>query len=161
MNKISYKIEIQESSNFYPNVFRAYIDDIKTDSFFDLAGLEVSRTLGGVCPIFVCPCGYMGCTGYYVWSYILPNEVVWSNFYAKYADEETAREGEGEKDVYLLKNFSGAGPEFIVNPPLRFDQNEYDKVVAEMISQLPMYEAERSMFENDLRDYKSGNRFHA
>ncbi|MEA3272536.1 MAG: hypothetical protein U9P90_02605 [Patescibacteria group bacterium] len=160
MNKLSYKIKIDERPNFYPNIFKIVIDGRDTDYFFDVAGLEISRSESGVIPMFVCGCGYIMCTGYYVKIEILDNEIIWSKFYYTSFDYENPEQNEEVDRVELIKNFDGKRADFIISPPLKFDKKEYNKMIDDILKEVPQHKEQQAEFENSLEFYKSGDKFH-
>src|SRR5690606_24739818 len=111
-------------------------------------------------PMLVCGCGYVGCTGYYVNVDVLEAEVVWSKFYESFYDYENPDENEEIQSVDLIKN-SNIEDSVDISPPLRFPRGQYDSLIKEIMIEMKKYEEQQKEYENSLRAYKAGDRFHA
>lgn len=156
MNKLAYKIEVPTEP--YDDFFRILIDERETGYYFDVAGMELSRTEGGVCPIFVCGCGHIGCTGYYVLVERDGGNVVWSKFYEGFYDYTIPpKENEEAKGIDLKNGKEGA--DGFIAPPLVFDGEEYSKIIDALIAELPNCKPEAERFQSELSVYKTGDRF--
>lgn len=156
MNKLEYKIEVPTEP--YDDFFRILIDGRETGYYFDVAGMELSRIEGGVCPIFVCGCGYIGCTGYYVLVERDGENVVWSKFYEGFYDYSIPPEENEEAKGIDLKN-GKEGVDGFIAPPFVFDAEEYSKMIDALIAELPNCKPESERFQRELSVYKAGDRF--
>lgn len=160
MNKLSYKIEVDSMPRHYPSVFKIVIDGVETNYYFDVAGLDLSRTKGGVFPMFICGCGYMGCTGYYVQVDIGQDEITWSKFFSTYYDYDNPNQNKEEESFVLIKNFNTEEGSIFGKPPLRFAKKEYNELVDLILAEIPKYKEQQEVYLGMLESYKKGDRYH-
>lgn len=152
MNQLSYKT-VDEKDKIAPSCpsFRIVFNEEDTNYFFDVAALELSEKENGLFPIIVCQCGYLGCGGAYVEVSNNGNEVIWNKlwFGQSYPDPEPDDE---LKEFHLAEGL-------VVKPPLKFDRQEYQLLIKQLLEELPNLKEENANYQRDLASYKTGDRF--
>lgn len=152
MNTLSYEFKKDAGLTTVPRGdYEIVLDGRKTGYFFDIAALALSADKNGIYPMLVGACETLGCCGAYAEVVNGKHTVVWEKLW----NGQSCGEPEPDDELKEFKFYD----DFIIKPPLIFNQKEYkalaDKLVEEIKKSPERFEEFTAQFEK----YKLGDKF--
>ena len=147
MNKISCKFVESDLTDGCEVI----IDGKQTDDYFDIPGFVLSVNQDGIFPMFTGCCGIFGCCGIYVEVKHEEDTIIWQKFWNGQCGGEPDPE-----DKIIEFQFT---EDFIVKPPLIFNQDEYKKLADVLVGHIKKTPDRWEWFLETMERYKTGDKF--